>query len=487
MRKMRFKLWFPLLLIATVGLTACGSDDDNDPTGEIRVIHASADAPEVNINLTDTASNRTETPVTNLDYAESSGFNRIDARTYDVDVEAITPTGNSTVISVPGVKVEEDSRTTVVAVGTVDSDDAAALEAVVLPDPSVDPTASQVSLSVLHASPEAGSVDVYVTAPGTDVDTVSPTFTFDYKDVVDASAAVGPLPAGNYQIQVTAPGTSTVLYDSGNVDLSPFAGTRVALLAVDTVNQTTQDAAPIKLLAVTDSSVVELLDTDTQAGVKVAHVAPDAGAVDVVVDGSVAVSSLDYLDVAATDTGSGDQSYIGLDAGSHELNVNAPAGSGTAVFSTPVAADLAAGMEYSVLALGKVSGSGDTAFDLSPTTDANRAIATQASVKVVHGAPDVGTVDVYVTTAGDVSVADITGGSAGNPAVADLDFRTITDYLALDPGDYDIRVLDQASNTVVIDATGVTLSGGDVITAIARQADGVDGDPAEPGLLLLTN
>jgi hypothetical protein len=96
-------------------------------------------------------------------------------------------------------------------------------------------------------------------------------------------------------------------------------------------------------------------------------------------------------------------------------------------------------------------------------------------------------VDVYVTPAGDVSVADITGGSAGNPAVADLDFRTITDYLALDPGDYDIRVLDQASNTVIIDATGVTLSGGDVITAIARQADGVDGDPAEPGLLLLTN
>ena len=58
----------------------------------------------------------------------------------------------------------------------------------------------------MHASPAADAVDVYVTAPGTDITDVNvlPNFTFDYRDpAVDAGA----LPAGTYDITVTLAGT----------------------------------------------------------------------------------------------------------------------------------------------------------------------------------------------------------------------------------------------------------------------------------------
>jgi len=59
--------------------------------------------------------------------------------------------------------------------------------------------------------------------------------------------------------------------------------------------------------------------------------------------------------------------------------------------------------------------------------------------------------------------------------------------VAVPEGSYDVRVLDQASGTVVIDFPGATLDNGDVITAIAYGPDESDNDPATAGLMLLTN
>jgi hypothetical protein len=71
--------------------------------------------------------------------------------------------------------------------------------------------------------------------------------------------------------------------------------------------------------------------------------------------------------------------------------------------------------------------------------------------------------------------------------VPDFEFGKVTDYVPVPEGSYDVRIVDQASNTVVINVEGATLSNGDVITAIAYGPDESDGVPAAPGLLLLTN
>jgi hypothetical protein len=73
------RLYASALLISTLALTACGSDDDDDAIAEvfttpaaassqIRVIHASADAPMVNILANGNVL------LMDVDYAQSSGL-----------------------------------------------------------------------------------------------------------------------------------------------------------------------------------------------------------------------------------------------------------------------------------------------------------------------------------------------------------------------------------------------------------------------------
>lgn len=471
-------------------IVACDGDNNNSstgPTGEIRVIHASKDAPQVDVVLTELAGNTSSTAVDDLDYSDSSGYASVAALTYDVSVQAVLPDGsNPEVIAIPGVGVAEDSRTTVVAVGTVavEAGTDIPLEAITVADPAVDPAADEVSVAVVHASPTAGAVRVVVQYTGGSAD-----FDFDYQDVVDASSVVAPLPAGTVTITVAPSSAPTdILYNSGPVDLTSYAGQKLLILAVDTTTQIRSDAtngSPIKLLVAADAAAnnAVLLDSSTQAGVKVAHVSPDAGPVDVTVNGSIPgaeLTGLDYLEVSLPGPSGGqapaNQAYIGLDAGTYTLNVQ-PTGSGTDVLNPSPSVPLTAGEEYSVLALGRVGDAGATAFTLIPTVDSNRSIATQASLKVAHGAPDVGTVDVYAVAGGsDILLFD------------DVSFGEVTDYLPISvPLTATVEVRDQGG-AALISVSGVTLSAGDVVTAIAYQADQFAPiDPTTAGLLLLTN
>ena len=73
------------VIISTVLFTGC-SDDKG--TSSLRIIHASADAPPVDIKLDSAVA------VSALDYPQSSGFVSIKAGTRDVAVDAIVPGGN---------------------------------------------------------------------------------------------------------------------------------------------------------------------------------------------------------------------------------------------------------------------------------------------------------------------------------------------------------------------------------------------------------
>ena len=90
----------------------------------------------------------------------------------------------------------KDQRYTVVA---IDDTDQSSLNSVA-EESAATPAGDEVAISVLHAATSAGryDVDVYVTAPGVDLNSVSANFTFDFKGQVDAGA----LPAGSYQVRV---------------------------------------------------------------------------------------------------------------------------------------------------------------------------------------------------------------------------------------------------------------------------------------------
>jgi hypothetical protein len=461
------------VVFSTALFTGCSSDDAG--TSSVRIIHASADAPPVDIKL----NNAVAAPA--LDYPLSTGFVSINAGTYDIAVDAIVPGGNlEGVITVDDIAFAKDQRYTVVAIG-----DTASISEFVAEETASSPAADEVGISVLHAATAAGNVDVYVTAPGADINSVDANFTFDFKGQADAGA----LPAGEYQIRVTGNGSKDAIYDSGTVDLSGFGGQKLLLLAVNTVNSTTKAASPVKLVAYTDSAQVQLLDTRTNAGARVVHLSPDAGTaasgpVEVFASSSALPSSPAELipSISYTQTVPGTDSFADVPAGDYIFDI-APdgAGIGSSVYTSP-AISLTTGMEYTVIASGYVLTS--PAFDLLATQDNNRSVVTQASVKVIHGAPAAGTVDVFVTTAGQYTKTDVENGSAGTPLLDDFIFGQITDYVNVAPGDYDIRVV--AGGTVAINIEGFNLAAGSVSTVIAREPKD-SGVPTDFNVVVLTN
>jgi len=459
--------------IISLGLIAGCSDDNDRETAQIRVIHASPDAPAVNVKLEGNES------ISNLDYAESSGYLVIDAAPQDIAVEAILPGDNSDVITVDDYNFTKDSNTTIIAVNNT-----ATIEPLVAAESAVLPASNEVAISVVHGSPDAAEVDVYVTGPTVDINTVDANFSFDYKEVIDAGA----LPADTYNITVTAPGTKTVVFDSGPVDLSSFAGQKIMLIAMSTTNSIKQVASPIKLIAATDTAQVNILDKDTTSGARVVHLSPDAGtaasgpvevfATSTALPGTVElIPSFSYTDIVPSLN-----TFAAAPAGDYVFDVAADSsGIGSSIFTSPTLS-LSAGSEYTVVASGYVLTS--PAFELLATEDNNRSVVTQASVKVIHAAPAAGTVDVFVTAAGEYTASDVENGLAGNPLLKDFEYKAIEGYVAVAPGNYDIRVV--AGGSTAINVEDFNLAAGSVSSIIARGP--IDsGSPSDFNVVLLTN
>jgi Domain of unknown function (DUF4397) len=91
------------LIIAGSFLLAACNDDDDTPQTELRVIHASPDAPKVNVLLDGDA------VLTEVDYKGGSGFSSLDRGSYDITVDAITPAGDATVITVNDAILDADT------------------------------------------------------------------------------------------------------------------------------------------------------------------------------------------------------------------------------------------------------------------------------------------------------------------------------------------------------------------------------------------
>ncbi len=486
-KRTKMRLFHSILLpiigiAAAVALSGCGGSSNSDKSitqqGSIRVVHASPDAPAVNIKLDG------DVAISDLDYAQSTGFVDLVARDYDITVEGIIPGGNVDVIDVAGFAVTTNDRITVIA-----SDVVARITPLVVADSAATPASDQVALRVVHASPAAAGlvaeVDVYVTAPGDDIAAATPALTFAFQEDIDAGA----LPAGLVQIRATAAGSKNVVFDTGPVDLAPFAGSKLLIAAIDSINSTEQAGSPIKLLVATDTDHVVLQDTNTLSGARVVHASPDvdaiAGPVEVFASSSALpaspvelIDSFSYLGVVP-----GIDSFVGVPAGEYVFDVAPDTDTiGDSVFTSD-SVNLDKGSEYTVVAAGRVASS--PAFGLLLTAENLRPVATQASVKVIHAAPAAGIVQVYVTAAGDFSVADIESGIAGDPLLADFAFGDITEDVAVPPGNYDVRVV--AGGTVAINVENINLAAGSVSTVIARGPNEPAGVPNDFGVVLLTN
>ena len=191
---------------------------------------------------------------------------------------------------------------------------------------------------------------------------------------------------------------------------------------------------------------LEILDVDTPTSLQVIHASPDAPAVDVVVDGGVLVPNLAFPQATG---------FVETPAGTYNVAVTV-AGNPGAIAIGPVDLDLAAGVRYSVLAVGELA-----AIEPLILSDDPRRVATNAKVRIVHASPTAMDVDIYVTAVG----ADI---NAEAPTLENIAFKANTGYLALPAGDYDVTVTPTATKTAAIGPATISVADGGIYTAIAR-------------------
>ncbi len=463
------------LLLSTLLLAGCDNDDDSSPArndrtllpasdgvARLRVVHAVADAPDVNVLANG------GTLLSGVPYGVASALLRVDPATYSVQVDGIVPGGTATVIGPAGIALNDADITTVLAVNTL-----ADIEPLVVRVPDEVVASGSVRLTLVHGAVAAPAVDVYLTAPA--ADPVEPVGSFAFRDTL------GPVtvPAGDYRVRVMLAGTDTLVFDSGALTL---AGGRDLL--VTAIANTGPGSAPIQLLTADANGSALVRDAATPAALQVVHAAPTVGAAEVFVSSDSLglndvelIDTLDYLQVVPSAS-----SRLNVTAAADYRVKVAQAGTGADAALIDVAdVPLAAGQAYTVVATG---GSNGTAPQLLLTADDDRSVATEARVKVLHAAPDAGVVDVYVNAADSVSDADILNGDV-TPALNDFAFGAITPYLSLAAGDYDIRVVAGDGTLLAID-TRVTLTNGLVANVIAHGPDAADGNPAGFGLLLTT-
>ncbi|MGH7518104.1 MAG: DUF4397 domain-containing protein [Gemmatimonadales bacterium] len=220
------RLTFAFLILGAVLAVGCGDDtgeafnpndpnDPSDPGGDfdpstevrVRAFHAAPGGPALDVLVNDG-------PIADaLAYGESSRYS--------------TAAGGDAVLLVRSDADDEDlfaveqpltagaTYTVIVAGGD------AGILPVVLTDDNAAPPAGQAKVRVVHAAPSiAEAVDVYVTAPGADIGTATPTF----PDVTFATASsYAALPAGTHEIRLTPAGSAEVLVDSGPVELAAGA------------------------------------------------------------------------------------------------------------------------------------------------------------------------------------------------------------------------------------------------------------------------
>lgn len=205
--------------------------------------------------------------------------------------------------------------------------------------PAASAQTGQAQLRVIHASPDAPAVDIYVNGN-------KAISNLAFKETTPWTA----LPAGSYDVKVTAAGGTDAVIEA-NLPLE--AGKYYSVVA-------TGKLADISAKVFMDD--LSMLESG-KARLRVIHVSPDAPAVDVAAKGgAVLVPNLAYPNAS---------DYLTVDAMTVDVEVRA-AGTNTVALAVP-GLNLSAGNIYTIYAVGLLNGS--PALGVLPVVDSGMSMA----------------------------------------------------------------------------------------------------------------
>lgn len=296
---------------------------------KVRLVHASPDAPAVDIKV---GNGSGAALFTSVAFKSATDYIEVDGGTYDLAVTAHGST--SEVVVLDGVTLENGKVYTVVARGTLDAMDGAPFEVRAFIDDAsgqayADLSPATALVKVVHASPDAPGVDLYVDGAKAGMNLMFP-----------ANTGYLTVAAGTRSVKVTPSGSMTAVIEGS---LRFDARRSYSVFATGTLGN-------LQPLVLEDNLASPAAGN---AHVRFLHLSPDAPAVDITTtDGTVVFGNVSFR---------GYSEFTPLPAGTYNLEVRL-AGTSTKVLDLPGIA-LANGKIYTVFARGLVSGSGAKALN----------------------------------------------------------------------------------------------------------------------------
>lgn len=375
-----------LSLLAAVPLAACGDDgdetnDDNVATEtlKIRVVHASASAPAVDVYAEGVA-----TPlISDLAYGEASAYLEIDAGTYNLQIRAAGAAADSEPVFETGdLDLAADATITAVAAGQLGGAADAAFRVLPLIEDFDAAGDGNAIVRIVHAGADAPTVGIDVGNDDPGAPEVAALARF-----ADTGAAGIPLPAGSaLQVGIAAGGDTVTAFTTPALP----DGAPLFLIATGELGSLPREATGFGILAVGPTGVVGFIKQNPT--VYALHASPDAPAVDIreATSGGLLVGDLAYGELGSVQVPPGSYTLDFLAAG-------APVGDEVAAADTPA---LAAGERYLAIATGFLAPlAGEEPFQLLAAAD-EFALDDDAGarVRVIHASPDAPAVDIGTAT-----------------------------------------------------------------------------------------
>jgi hypothetical protein len=383
------RAWNSIRITMALALTACTGMVEPDTS--LRVVHLGPDAPNVDAYVDGMGP-----VVSGLAFTEGTGALEVTPGEHDIQISAAGTSAAAAVVTLDDVLVEDGRRYTAFAFGPV-----ADLQAATVEDSTQGLATGNVRVRVIHTGSGVGTVDVYAVDDMGGTEPIAENLRYgSAADPVDI-----PTEAFTAGIDVNDDGTPELLY---SIPALP-AGSVVNVFA-------TVDMDGVVFLLAQLPGATARIDAVRQR-LRVVHLSPDAPPVTPLFEGAA-------LPEVGTIAFPSSSDYAAISVPSGDLDVTTDGTIGTSVLTAPLTFE--DGRSYTAVAFGRVANIGALFFE----DDRSGLAATNIRVRAIHGAPDVGQVDLYRIAAD------------GTPTslLQNVDFGDVADPIDVPAGAYTIGV-----------------------------------------------
>lgn len=433
-------------------LVGCDSDDDDDDddveSSTLRIINAISDAPALTLTVDDDGFDGTSFR------QASNAYTTTDAETVSVSVFFTNEDGvlDSLIEDINvSIGIEEEVR--IVLWGEFSSPQFSVLETPILTleeDEDGDPIArDDLTVQVFNASNNPDAFDVYLTEYLLPIQDESPIATVATGQFSEPLSYIGD---DDFQLQLTTPGTTSVVYDSGELNLP--AGVNLMLLITDYFGP---GEATARVTSIFNGTSSTLVNEDLPSDLRVMNFVTGINNIDVYFGNTnvePAFGDVPYRGISEYRTFDPDQISINVTPGDDPL---------TFLYESDIA--LNAGEIRTLLIAGDPEADDDdddAEVGARLILDDLRAVATELKVNFFNASFNIGAVDFYLLSPGQPLV-DAT------PSASNAAFLSSTS-IPTPPGTYDLLLTLEGQETVIAGPTRIAITEGFFITAILAES-----------------